>query len=456
MRLRIGFDRGTLLLEGPPRHECLSDLPGVRWDHRVACHRAPATFYTRIIARLHALGVPFDDDVLALHAGCSIASVPDLRPYQAAAIDAWTLAGRRGIVVLPTGSGKTHVAMSAIAALGASTLCLVPTRILLDQWQRALRRWLGIEIGCYGDGLRVAGPVTVATFESAWRHMHELGNRYELLVVDEAHHFGSGARDEVLEMSTAAYRLGLTATPQQGRAAANLVDLIGPLVFELGIADLAGTFLADFELVDLHLDLTREEREAYEAARRTFLTAHRHYRELAPGASWNDFLRWAARTPQGRAAVRAWHEARSVLSLTRAKREVLGSLLRRHRDSRVLVFTAGKEAAYRIAREHLIMPITADIGRRERDEMMTAFREGRIRALVSARVLNEGFDVPSAEVGIIVGGALGEREHVQRVGRLLRPAEGKRAVVYELVTRDTVEVPQARRRKRGLLRARQV
>ena len=456
MNLQIGFDRGTLLLEGPLPHELSSDLPGIRWDHRVDCHRAPARFYARIIERLCALGIPVDDDVLELYAGCSVSTVPDLRPYQAAAIDAWMLAGRRGIVVLPTGSGKTHVAMSAIAALGASTLCLVPTRILLDQWQRALSSWLAIEIGCYGDGVREARSVTVATFESAWRHMHELGNRYELLVIDEVHHFGSGSRDEVLEMSTAAYRLGLTATPQQGRAASNLVDLIGPLVFELGIADLAGTFLADFELVDLHLDLTGEEREAYEAARRTFLAAYRHHRDLAPGATWNDFLRWAARTPQGREAVRAWHMARSVLSLTRAKGEVLGSLLRRHRESRVLVFTAGKEAAYRIAREHLIMPITADICRRERDEMLTAFREGRIRALVSARVLNEGFDVPSAEIGIIVGGALGEREHVQRVGRLLRPAEGKRAVVYELVTRDTIEVPQARRRKRGLRRARQV
>jgi superfamily II DNA or RNA helicase len=116
----------------------------------------------------------------------------------------------------------------------------------------------------------------------------------------------------------------------------------------------------------------------------------------------------------------------------------------------VLVFTSDKAAAYRIAHEHLIMPITADIRRREREEMMAAFREGRIRALVSARVLNEGFDVPAADVGIVVGGGLGEREHTQRVGRLLRPADGKHAVIYELVTRGTIEIPQARKRKRGL------
>jgi superfamily II DNA or RNA helicase len=65
-------------------------------------------------------------------------------------------------------------------------------------------------------------------------------------------------------------------------------------------------------------------------------------------------------------------------------------------------------------------------------------------------VLNEGIDVPDAEVAIVVGGTQGEREHVQRIGRLLRPREGKSSVVYGLVMRGTSEVLQARRRRAGL------
>jgi superfamily II DNA or RNA helicase len=65
-------------------------------------------------------------------------------------------------------------------------------------------------------------------------------------------------------------------------------------------------------------------------------------------------------------------------------------------------------------------------------------------------VLNEGVDVPEADVAVILGGARGEREHVQRVGRLLRPRPGKRALVYELVTRATFEARDAQRRRRGL------
>ena len=97
------------------------------------------------------------------------------------------------------------------------------------------------------------------------------------------------------------------------------------------------------------------------------------------------------------------------------------------------------------------MPLTCDIGRRERDDVLERFRRGAIRTLVSARVLNEGIDVPDADVAVIVGGALGEREHVQRVGRLLRPRRGQARLVYELVSRDTIEVGQARRRRQGLV-----
>jgi superfamily II DNA or RNA helicase len=114
------------------------------------------------------------------------------------------------------------------------------------------------------------------------------------------------------------------------------------------------------------------------------------------------------------------------------------------------VFTGDNQTAYQIARERLIMPLTCDIGRKERERALALFRDGAMRALVSSQVLNEGLDVPEAEVGIVVAGQRGEREHVQRLGRLLRPRPGKRALLYELVVRDTREVGASRRRRRAL------
>jgi superfamily II DNA or RNA helicase len=159
----------------------------------------------------------------------------------------------------------------------------------------------------------------------------------------------------------------------------------------------------------------------------------------------------ASRTAEGRAALEAWRITRALIALTQAKRDALAALLERHADSKVLVFTGDNESAYRIARERLVMPITCDISRSEREEALAAFRSGGVRALVSSRVLNEGVDVPDADVAIVVGGTQGEREHVQRIGRILRPSPGKRATVYELVAAATSEVKRSDERRRRLV-----
>ena len=440
------------MLTDPPSGMNLAAAPGVLWDRRVRAYRAPAARYLALKRWLLASSVQFEGIAPRPRSMPEAWTNVDLRPYQEAALSAWELAQRRGVVALPTGSGKTRLALAAMQRTQLSALCLVPTRVLLDQWSREISAVYRGAIGCYGDGVRRVAPVTVATFEGAYRHMAEIGDRFDVLIVDEVHHFGGGLRDEALEMTIAASRLGLTATPpRDAGAAACLAELVGPTVFELTVGDLAGGFLASFDAIALYLDRSREERSAYTNLNALFNGVYAEFRRNTPDATWADFSRHAARTPAGRRALAAWRQLRRLLFFTHAKRRALRSVLARHRDSRVLVFTADNDTAYAIAREHLVMPLTCDIGRQERDDVLERFRRGDLRTLVSARVLNEGLDVPDADVAVIVGGALGEREHVQRVGRLLRPSEGKRALVYELVTRNTVEVGQALRRRRGLI-----
>jgi len=449
--VRLVFDRGTILLRDLDPGFDPTNVPGLLWDARVHAYRAPAYRYQTLRAELTRRAVRVSDDVLVRLPPPGSWSPIELRPYQEAALWAWELAGRRALVVLPTGSGKTRLALAAMARSGPSALCLVPTRVLLAQWLHEIAGVYAGPVGCYGDGVHDLAAVTVATFESAYRHMGQLGNRFDLLVVDEVHHFGCGMRDEILEMSTADARLGLTATaPHEGTAVERLVELVGRTAYELTIGDLAGRFLASFDVIALHLDLTAAERRTYERWMTTFRTVYAQFQRVAPGGRWEDFARTAGQTVDGRWAVETFRRARRLVAFTEAKRETLGMLLHRHRGARVLIFTADNESAYAVAREHLVMPFTCDIGRREREETLARFREGALPTLVSARVLNEGIDVPEAEVAIIVGGALGQREHVQRVGRLLRPREGKRALVYELVSRETIEVRLARQRRAGL------
>ena len=450
--MRLQFDRGTILVSDAPSGLDLTDAPGLLWDARVQAHRAPAFRYQTLARWLLDRGVPFDAALLGNHERTQGWTDPGLREYQASALCAWELAGRRGVIVLPTGSGKTRIALAAMAATRLPVLCLVPTRVLLEQWRHEIAAVYPRPVGCYGEGRREVAPVTVATYESAYRHLDRIGHRFRLLIVDEVHHFGCGFRDEALEMTLAGARLGLTATPPRNPAhTARLTDLIGPTVYELAIGDLTGRFLASLDVVTLHVDLADKERVNYTNLHRLFTSAYAAFRQTLPQATWADFVRAAGRSAEGRRALSAWREARRLLALTQAKRDMLCALLDRHGNARMLIFTADNTSAYAIAREHLIMPLTCDIGRTERDQVLEAFRQGQLRALVSSRVLNEGLDVPDADVAVIVGGALGEREHVQRIGRLLRPGPGKRALVYELVTRQTLEVSQAWRRRQGLV-----
>lgn len=451
MSITITFDRGTLELSGLPDSPPIAELPGMVWDPRTSSLRAPACRWREILTALERTGLAPASLPASPKPGGKFADMA-LRPYQRAALDAWDMAGQRGVLVLPTGAGKTRVALAAIARQGVSALCLVPTRILLHQWHKELSAFYSGGVGCLGDGTRRLRPITVATFESAYRHMHRIGDRFALLVVDEAHHFGTGQRDEVLEMSIAPMRLGLTATPVAREGARDEIErLIGPEVYRLGVMDLAGKYLAELEIVTIELALEPDERRRYEIEMSAYRSVHRAFMRAHPEASWTDFARAAAGSDTGRRALAAFRSAQAIIHFNRPKSRIVGRMLERHGDGRALVFTADNHAAYAIAREHLIMPITCDIGRAERDRAFRLFREGTLRALVSSRVLNEGLDLPDADVAIIVSGSHGEREHIQRIGRVLRPSEGKRATVYELLSRHTSEVRRAERRRSSLV-----
>lgn len=445
--MRLNFDRGTLVVAGsntPP-----VALPGLRWDPRVGAYRAPGYRYRALVAALRRGGHVYEDEVLNVRAPPATWQPVDLRPYQHAAMQAWARR-ERGLIVLPTGSGKTRIACAIMAACNVRALCLVPTRALLHQWRTELGRFYPGPIGCLGDGSHALEAITVATFESAYRAVERIGNRFELLVVDEAHHFGNGARDEALEMCVAPRRLALTATSPGGEALARVTELMGPCVCELRVADLSGLWLADFQCIDLALRLNPDEQKRYDFAQRVFRAFFRRFRAINPTATWRDFTTFATRSEAGREAVAAFRRSREVANYAEAKRAALAALLREHRGQKLLVFTSDNATAYAIAREHLIMPMTCDIGRVERERALAAFRAGELRALVSAQVLNEGIDVPDAEVAIIVGGTRGEREHVQRVGRLLRPRPGKSAIVYQLVLEQTHEARKAAQRTSAL------
>lgn len=444
---RLRFEGGTLVLEGAPP-ELLQTLRA-RFDARIEAFRLPAADYHLAVRHLVAAGLPFEDEARLYEALELAPGGHAPRDYQAGAIEAWVEGKRRGVVVLPTGSGKTLVAHLAIERCARSTLIVVPTLDLLNQWFDGLAERFGEElVGAIGGGAFEVRPITVITYDSAYIHLDRLGNRFGLLICDEAHHLPGPSYVQAARMSLAPFRLGLTATPPEGDRLGVLRAALGPIVFARAITDLAGEYLAAYETVHYQVELGEQERAAYAEANGRY----RHFVKsrgirLGGNGGWARFLAATNESEEGREALRAWRRQREIALATPKKLELLEEILERHPGERVLVFTYDNASAYEVSRRFLVPAITHQTKPRERRAILAGLRSGELPVLVTARVLNEGVDLPEVAVGVVLSGTATVREHVQRLGRILRRREGKQAILYEIVTKNTSEVGASQRRR---------
>lgn len=456
---RAYFLGGTIVLEGVPKTtrppDCFQWL-NAKW-------RCPAVHYHTIrswlkahdirntIPRWHDLSLYLHDD-----------RVP--HPYQAEALTAWLAGERWGSIILPTGAGKTFLALQAIATAAVSTLVVVPTLDLLHQWYACLENAFGIAIGVWYGQEKKLEPITVTTYPSAYAQAETLGDQFKLIIFDEIHHLPAPSWHEIALMCAAPYRLGLTATypermkeskeenssfTQSVQPSALLETLVGPVLYEKRIDDLVGEQLAEYRTLRLRVDLTAAERTTYDTA----LAAYTGYvrearlRESHGHGWWYELTRRSAHDHQARQAKVAELKLKEIVHQAQGKLAALDQLLREHRDQQMLIFTAHNRFAYQIARRHLIPAITHQTNAAERKAILDGFRAGTYRAIVTSKVLNEGVDVPEAKIAVVLGGSASAREYVQRLGRVLRKKGNTQAILYEVIARKTVDEGIARRRK---------
>jgi len=352
-----------------------------------------------------------------------------VRDYQRQAAEAFFVAGTErggsGVIVLPCGSGKTVVGLTAMELVGQTALVLTTSLTSVKQWRRELCDKTTLhpdDIAEYTGEQKNTGPVTLTTYQIlTWRADREgdfphlelfRARRWGLIIYDEVHLLPAPVFRATAELQ-ARRRLGLTATlvREDGREG-DVFALIGPKRFDVPWKDLERQqWIASATCVEERVPMSAQRRMEYALADR------------------RSQFRIAAENP--------------------AKMARLRRLLDHHRNGRVLVIGEYIAQVEEIAKTLDVPLVTGKTPQVEREKVYEQFRRGELQCIVLSKVGNFAIDLPDADVLIQVSGMFGSRqEEAQRLGRILRPkGDGRSAHFFTLVSRDTREEEFAHHRK---------
>lgn len=466
----IGYRLGLAVLSGAaaPSGVSASDRAGtdspvprwMSWDSRLSAWVAAGHRMPELRAWAAERGVPERTDPPdRLDADFRDAREP--RELQREAVDRWRAAGRAGSVVLPTGAGKTFAALLAIHEEAVGTAVVVPTRPLVHQWFVQLADAFGADrVGAFYSDEKEIRPITVTTYHSAFGLLERWGARFDLLVFDEVHHLADDAHGEATawhdapRIAPAARRLGLTATYPDGRDV-QIRRLVGPVVFRRTMDELSDEVLARYAVRRRWVALTPAERERYQAATSLYqsFVAGRDYKSRYDEDWWLRFMAETRRSTLARAAHRAYLERERLVELAAGKLDEAARILRLHPAETGVLFCGRAEAAEAVSRRFAVPMIVQDTPASERLRVLEGLRAGEWRAVVAVQVLDEGWDVPGAKLGIVLGDTTrgNPRQHRQRLGRLLRRQADAVATLYEVVVGETYELLASQKRRKGMV-----
>ncbi|MEM4717136.1 MAG: DEAD/DEAH box helicase [Desulfurococcaceae archaeon] len=373
----------------------------------------------------------------------------ELRPYQKEALEKWLENGRKGIIALPTGSGKSIIAIAALVETSVRTLIVAYTKEQIQQWRDFILKYTNIPshiIGLfYGEEKKLA-PITITTYQSGYRYINTISPYFGLLVVDEVHHLPADKFKYIALHTLANYRMGLSATPtREDGKHEDLFPLLGGIVYYKHPSDLVEEgYLAPYKIITVKVKLKPDERKLYEQLRAK-------YRELVKGRKFEEILEEARRGyTHAVEALKVHSELRQLIAMSSSKidKAVEIAKLEYERNNKVIIFTQYIDQAMEIARRLNALVLTGETPEIDRKKSLEEFKNSTRGILVVTTVGDEGLDIPDANVGIIVSGTGSRRQFIQRLGRLLRPKyRSMGAILYEIITEKTPEEYQARKRK---------
>ena len=363
----LKYHQGTIKINGNIK------VPDAFWDDRSKTFRAQGLYYRNIISYLKNSSIEYNnkvpDPVPCPDLKQLYKNNTQLRDYQQDAISSWIQNNYQGVIVLPTGSGKTVIGVEAIAYCNTSVIIIVPTIDLMEQWRSILSKAFQIEIGTLGGGKKDIQPITVSTYDSAYLQAEKLGNRFEFVVFDEVHHLPAEGYRTIAEMFIAPYRLGLTATyEREDGLHTELNRLVGGKVFEQELSKLSGKHLSPYRIEKITVSLKDDEKKAYEQNYSIFTDyLKKHNITMNQPDDFKKLVIRSGNDPEARRALLARNSAREIAFNSSAKVDKLRDILKKHSHDSVFIFTEHNKLVYHISSKFLIPPITYRTTTRERN-----------------------------------------------------------------------------------------
>ncbi len=419
------------------------------YDRTKKAFRLPPYKYREIVEVLKKKGLYIEDslDLLSKRLPKKVNFKGTLRDYQEEALNAWRRAGWKGVIALPTGAGKTVIAVAAISELSVPTLIIVYTKEQVLQWARFLKDFSDANtlIALYYSEEKRLGPITITTYQTAFRKIDLFYDKFAFLVIDEVHHLPADKFKRIATLMAAPYRLGLSATVEREDGKhEELFPLMGGIVYKTEPGELAKKgYLAPYIIRTIRVELPPEKKKEYIELRKKFI-------RLSGGRTFNELLEAIKKgDPSAIEAIKIHAKMRSLIQNNEEKLKVAKNIIENEikNNSKIIVFTQYKDQAERIAREVKGLLLHGDLSASRRKAVLETFKRSSSGILVVTTVGDEGLDIPDANVGVFLSGTGSRRQFIQRLGRLLRPRPGKQAILYEIVTAGSSEEYQSRKRK---------
>jgi len=393
-----------------------------------------------------------------------------LYKWQETCIDQWINSNYRGIAQVATGGGKTFMAIHAALQLkednpNLKVKIVVPKAFLVNQWKSCLIEDFSINkqnIGCYYGKEKCLSSkpfmiyvINSARYTLARKILDESKKGFShLLILDECHHYSSQENSKIFEFLfdkqydlTKYYSLGLSATPKTTTFHSTIEKFIGPIIFTYTINEaMEDKIINDCILYNVKLKFTNKELESYNevSAQISKLIGilYSSFPEMnKQKMNYDQFLSFLKKLIRTRDED-ASSLAKSIIIKLLERQNILYNASSRlsavislvdilNKDKKIMIFTeriTQTNALFSILNKKYFGKVSHFHSKMEESEKqfsLESYRSGITNILITCKALDEGLNIPSSDIGIILSGNSQERQRIQRLGRILRKIKGK-------------------------------